>query len=86
MRESTPRASVLTRIWPLSQRLVRTAFAASDERAQERGWEVLETGRWSRSYRDPRFDRFRECAECAGDGCGPCDGTGRVAREPGRVR
>ena len=84
MGESTPSRSGLTRICQVVQRLGRRAFRASDARARGRGWEVTETGSWSRSYRDPRFDRFAVCGACAGGGCGACGGTGRVDRSTTR--
>jgi hypothetical protein len=81
MGERTPRASVMTRIWQVVEQAGRIAFSASDERARARGWDVRETGRWSRSYRDPRFDRYGPCPRCTGADCGRCAGTGRVERQ-----
>ena len=84
MRESTPRSSVLTRIYRAIEWFGRTVFARSDRRARHHGWQVLETGRLNRSYRDPRFARFARCGWCEGAGCDVCDGTGRIVR--GTVR
>lgn len=84
MRESTPRSSVLTRLYRAVEWLGRTVFARSDRRARQRGWQVLETGRLNRNYRDPRFAQFVRCAWCEGVGCDQCEGTGRVVR--GSVR
>jgi hypothetical protein len=80
MRESTPRSSVLTRLYQAVEWFGRTVFAPSDTRARKRGWEVLETGRLNRHYRDPRFDQLVRCAWCEGCGCPECGWTGRVER------
>jgi RecJ-like exonuclease len=70
--------------------LIRAAgdrlFQAEDERARQYGWQVTaRRGGLARTYRDPRFDRFRSCPACRGTGTGPaekpcdrCDGTGRI--------
>lgn len=84
MHERTPRSSVLTRLYQAIEWFGRTVFARSDRRARDQGWQVLETGHLSRSYRDPRFAQFVRCAWCEGVGCDVCDGTGRVVR--GSVR
>lgn len=84
MRESTPRSSALTRIHRAIEWFGRTVFVGSDRRAHRHGWQVLETGRLNRSYRDPRFAQFVRCGWCEGAGCDVCDGTGRVVR--GSVR
>ncbi len=84
MRESTPRSSVLTRIYQSIEWFGATVFAGSDRRARDHGWQVVETGRLNRLYRDPRFAQFVRCAWCEGAGCDSCAGTGRVVR--GSVR
>jgi hypothetical protein len=61
-------------------------FQAGDERARQHGWQVTaRRGGLARTYRDPRFDRFRRCPACGGTGtcpggqsCGACAGTGRI--------
>jgi DnaJ-class molecular chaperone len=72
-------------------RLVRAAgdrlFQAEDIRASQNGWLITaRRGGLARTYRDPRFDRFRNCPACCGTGtgsaekpCNRCDGTGRIA-------
>jgi len=70
--------------------LIRAAgdrlFQAEDERARQHGWQITaRRGGLARTYRDPRFDRFRSCPACRGSGTGPtkrhcdrCGGTGRI--------
>jgi hypothetical protein len=70
--------------------LIRAAgdrlFQAEDERARQYGWQItVRRGGLARTYRDPRFDRFRSCPACCGTGTGPaekpcdrCGGTGRI--------
>jgi DnaJ-class molecular chaperone len=70
--------------------LIRAAgnrlFQAEDERAKQYGWQItVRRGGLARTYRDPRFDRFRSCPACRGTGTGPakkpcdhCGGTGRI--------
>ena len=70
--------------------LIRAAgdrlFQAEDERARRYGWQIMaRRGGLARTYRDPRFDRFRSCPVCRGTGTGPterdcdrCGGTGRI--------
>ena len=70
--------------------LIRAAgdrlFQAEDERARQYGWQIMaRRGGLARTYRDPRFDRFRSCPVCRGTGTGPterhcdrCGGTGRI--------
>jgi hypothetical protein len=70
--------------------LIRAAgdrlFQAEDARARQYGWEITgRRGGLARTYRDPRFDRFRSCPACRGSGTGPaekpcdsCGGTGRI--------
>jgi hypothetical protein len=61
-------------------------YQADDARARQYGWQItVLRGGLARSYRDPRFDRFRRCPDCGGTGttpggesCGPCAGTGRI--------
>jgi hypothetical protein len=61
-------------------------FHAEDARARQYGWQVTaRRGGLARTYRDPRFDRFRSCPACSGTGrvtderpCDGCGGTGRV--------
>jgi RecJ-like exonuclease len=74
--------------------LVRAAgdrlFQAHDERAGQYGWQItVRRGGLARTYRDPRFDRFRSCPDCRGTGidlaeepCDRCGGTGRVTVSP----
>ncbi|MGP0028745.1 MAG: hypothetical protein ACLPKE_36130 [Streptosporangiaceae bacterium] len=71
-------------------RLIRAAgdrlFQAEDARARQCGWQITaRRGGLARTYRDPRFDRFRSCPACRGTGtgtaekpCDRCDGTGRI--------
>jgi RecJ-like exonuclease len=71
-------------------RMVRAAgdrlFQAADIRASRNGWQIkARRGGLARTYRDPRFDRFRNCPACRGTGtgsaerpCNRCDGTGRI--------
>lgn len=85
-------------------RLIRTVgdrlFRDADTRASEYGWLITtRRGGLARTYRDPRFDRFRRCPVCRGTGirhadqaCQQCAGTGRITvvqpvlsdRRPGR--
>jgi hypothetical protein len=70
--------------------LIRAAsdrlFQAEDARARQHGWQITaRRGGLARTYRDPRFDRFRTCPACHGTGTGPaerpcdrCGGTGRI--------
>ena len=70
--------------------LIRAAgdrlFQAEDARARQYGWQITaRRGGLARTYRDPRFDRFRSCPACRGSGtgpaekpCGRCAGTGRI--------
>lgn len=69
--------------------LIRAAgdrlFQAQDERARRYGWQItVRCGGLARTYRDPRFDRFRSCPACRGIGTGaaekPCDRCGGVGR------
>jgi hypothetical protein len=85
MRERTPGSSVGTRIAAAAERFGRLLFARSDRRARRREWQVIPTGRTSRSYRDPRFARFAVCTACPGAGCDRCGGTGRVVRGESRT-
>jgi RecJ-like exonuclease len=71
-------------------RMVRAAgdrlFQAADIRASRNGWQIkARRGGLARTYRDPRFDRFRNCPACRDTGtgsaekpCNRCDGTGRI--------
>jgi hypothetical protein len=70
--------------------LIRAAgdrlFQAGDARARQSGWQITARhGGLARTYRDPRFDRFRSCPACRGTGTGPaekpcddCRGIGRI--------
>jgi hypothetical protein len=70
--------------------LIRAAgdrlFQAEDARARQYGWQITARhGGLARTYRDPRFDRFRSCPACHGTETGPtekpcdrCGGTGRI--------
>lgn len=71
-------------------RLIRTVgdllFRDADTRASQYGWQITaRRGGLARTYRDPRFDRFRRCPVCRGTGiraaeqaCQHCAGTGRI--------
>jgi hypothetical protein len=62
-------------------------YQADDARARQYGWQItIGRGGLARTYRDPRFDRFRRCPACGGTGtclggesCGRCAGTGRIS-------
>jgi hypothetical protein len=92
MEKRTPRASILTRIFIVTNRLGAVLFARSDARGRACGWEVSRSrSGLSRSYRDPRFDRLQRCPRCAGSGtnptggeCARCSGTGRLVHDPRR--
>jgi hypothetical protein len=69
--------------------LIRAAgdrlFQADDEHARRYGWQITaRRGGLARTYRDPRFDRFRSCLACRGAVTGPaerpCDRCGRTGR------
>jgi DnaJ-class molecular chaperone len=74
--------------------LIRAAgdrlFQAHDERAGQYGWQItVRRAGLARTYRDPRFDRFRSCLACRGTGidpaeksCDRCGGTGRISASP----
>jgi hypothetical protein len=67
----------------LLDRLITRLFAAEDERARDRGWQVRRTAHgFGRSYRDPRWDRISACESCAelseNPGCPLCTGTGVI--------
>jgi len=74
--------------------LIRAAgnrlFEAEDKRAGQYGWQItVRCGGLARTYRDPRFDRFRSCLACRGTGAGPaekpcdrCGATGRITVSP----
>ncbi len=94
----------LARVTGRLARLIRTAgdrlFRDADTRASQCGWQITaRLGGMARTYRDPRFDRFRRCPACGGTGtrragqpCDRCAGTGRITvvqpvlsdRGPGR--
>jgi RecJ-like exonuclease len=94
----------LARVTGRLARLIRTAggrlFRDADTRASQYGWQITaRRGGLARTYRDPRFDRFRRCPACGGAGtrraeqvCDQCAGTGRITvvqpllsdRGPGR--
>jgi hypothetical protein len=93
LTSTTSEDKVLIRLvrWLLN-RLVAAGnrlFAADDQRAAERGWQVT-PGRHglSRRYRDPRFDALISCPGCQGNGatdgwpCPACRATGRLTRPP----
>jgi RecJ-like exonuclease len=97
-------AGPLARVTGRLARLIRTAgdrlFRDADTRASQYGWQITaRRGGLARTYRDPRFDRFRRCPACQGTGthyadqaCRQCAGTGRITvaqpflsdRGPGR--
>jgi hypothetical protein len=70
----------------LIRRFGNWLFQAHDARARQHGWQItVGRGGLARTYRDPRFDRFRRCPACGGTGtcgdgepCGRCAGTGRI--------
>jgi uncharacterized phage protein len=80
----------LARLTGRLARLIRTAgdrlFRDADTRASQYGWQITaRRGGLARTYRDPRFDRFRRCPVCRGTGthraeqvCHQCAGTGRI--------
>lgn len=86
MKETTLRTSLNTRISTVVTEFAAMLFRRSDSRAHARGWDVTVGGRWgsTRTYRDPRFDRLRQCAPCGGNGCDRCGGTGRIVRDSAR--
>lgn len=60
-------------------------FAADDEAARRRGWQVSRRPNGhGRRYRDPRWDLVSACLSCEGTGaagarpCDACDGRGTV--------
>jgi RecJ-like exonuclease len=77
---------VTGRLSLLIRRFGNWLFQAEDARARQHGWEItVDRGGLARTYRDPRFDRFRRCPSCDGTGacrnrepCGLCAGTGRI--------
>ena len=79
-------------IWRVGDRL----FRAEDTCAKQHGWQITARhGGLARTYRDPRFDRFRRCVVCGVTGTSPddqacrqCGGTGRItlAQLPPAVR
>jgi hypothetical protein len=79
-------ARVTTRLALLIRAAGDRLFRADDERAKQYGWEItVRRGGLARTFRDPRFDRFRSCPACRGTGTGPakkpcdrCGGTGRI--------
>jgi hypothetical protein len=84
-----PRARAATLAgWPagLLARAGDLIFAANDEEAAWRGWNVeRQRGGLSRVYRDPAFDLLVSCRQCRSHGtiatgtpCAPCSGTGRL--------
>jgi DnaJ-class molecular chaperone len=68
-------------------------FAADDETARARGWQIRRT-RMGRVYRDPRWDTVHACRFCAGTGahladsrieadpCTHCGGIGVIRSAP----
>jgi hypothetical protein len=80
----------LARVTGRLARRIRTAgdrlFRDADTRASQYGWQITaRRGGLARTYRDPRFDRFRSCPVCRGSGtwraeqaCDHCAGTGRI--------
>jgi hypothetical protein len=79
-------ARVTGRLALLIRRVGDRLFQAEDARGGQHGWQITARhGGLARTYRDPRFDRFRLCAVCGGTGiglddqaCGHCGGTGRI--------
>src|SRR5205823_5461851 len=79
-------ARVTGRLALLSRAAGDWLFQAEDERARRYGWQITaRRGGPARTYRDPRFDRFRICPACRHTGAGPtekpcdhCGGTGRI--------
>lgn len=69
--------------------MIDRLFAAEDDRARDRGWQVQRIhGGFGRRYRDPRWDQVRRC-QCTEIGidpdCPDCAGTG-VIRQPATPR
>jgi hypothetical protein len=53
-------------------------FASIDDAAQLNGWSLVGGSRWSRTYRDPRYDQFDQVRPVVVEGrCSVCSGTGR---------
>lgn len=93
-------ARVIGRLARLIRQVGDRLFRDADVRASQHGWQITaRRGGLARTYRDPRFDRFRSCPVCRGTGtdrakqaCNHCAGTGRITvvqplladRRPGR--
>jgi DnaJ-class molecular chaperone len=83
-------ARVIGRLTLLIKAAGDRLFRAEDERARQYGWQTtVHCGGLGRSYRDPRFSRFRSCPACRGTGidpaeepCDQCGGTGRITVSP----
>lgn len=77
-RQTPGTGRIRTRLTGMIDRL----FAAEDDRALDRGWQVQRIhGGLGRRYRDPRWDLVRrcECVEIGIDpGCPDCAGTGVI--------
>ena len=95
-----PLARVTGRLAHLIRTVGDRLFRDADAHAGQHGWQITaRRGGLARTYRDPRFDRFRRCPVCLGTGirraeqaCHHCAGTGRITvsqsllayRGPGR--
>lgn len=71
----------------LVDRIANRLFAAEDDRARARGWQVRPiSGGLGRGYRDPRWDMIRACDNCADFGADPdcpvCGGTEVIRLDP----
>jgi hypothetical protein len=84
MTESNPGSSGASRITRLLDALERLAFRGPDLRATARGWQVHRPSRFTRIYRDQRFESLPPpCATCDGlSDCPDCDGSGRLSVYP----
>jgi hypothetical protein len=78
-------AGATGRLALLIRRFANWLFQAEDARARQHGWQTaVGRGGMTRTYRDPRFNHFRRCSACDGNGtypggesCNKCAGTGR---------
>ncbi len=85
---STGSASRITRLLDALDQLV---FRDPDRRAKARGWQIRTSRRYTRVYRDPRFDDLPPpCGTCGGGGragsseCTDCGTSGRTGSCPNR--
>lgn len=85
---SIPSNPVCTWFVQLLDMIDQVAFRHIDLDATARGWQVHRNRRFSRTYRDPRWDLVSQCPSCEGSGssgaraCERCGGAGRIRQEP----